>query len=86
VTRRDMGWRSGGAVLMVAGFGLGHLPVFGEPSPAALAIAGFVMAIVGLVLVINGKRVAMSLRIERSRHRNLPLAIQARQRMRGGRR
>jgi hypothetical protein len=79
--RRDVSWRTGGAALLLLGFGMAvAMPPEAGPARSVLTLAGFLVVITGLVLVINGKRVAMVLRIERSRHRELPLAIHARRR------
>jgi hypothetical protein len=86
MTMRDLAWRVAGVMLI----GLGCMPGIALPSDetalrAMLAIPGVLSVVVGLVLAINGKRVATALRVERSRHRHLPFIIHER-RVRRGRR
>jgi hypothetical protein len=42
------------------------------------------VALIGLVLIVQGKRVAAAVRVERSRHRALLAAIRARRARRSG--
>ncbi len=54
--------------------------------PTLSALSGLLVAATGLLLLIGGKQVALALRVERSRHRELPGAIRtARQARRRGR-
>jgi len=63
ITRRDRAWRAMGALLCggscAAAMGLGEAP---------LAIPFFPLALLGLVLMTHGKRVATALRAERRGH------------------
>lgn len=63
MTRRDMLWRGAGAALS-SGACAASLLLDGSP----LMIVFFPLAILGLVLVINGKKVATALRAERRGH------------------
>ncbi|WP_174291575.1 hypothetical protein [Sphingomonas bacterium] len=74
-THRHLPWRVGGLSLMAAGCASAAI---GDGASAMWSLAGFVLAIVGLVLVVQGGRVPLALRVERSRHRELPMAIHAR--------
>jgi hypothetical protein len=68
-----MAWRTTGVVLAAAGSLPGLLGrYYDDPG---LGLLGFVFAVIGLVLIIQGKRVPAALRIELSRHRMLPEAI-----------
>lgn len=71
IVRRDMGWRALGGALILAGYGMSGVPA------TAMPLLGFVAAIGGLVLLVQGRRVVTALRVECSRHRGLPLAIHA---------
>ena len=73
MTGRDIAWRAAGVVMILAG----------SASTAAdlsvgTTLAGFVLAITGIVFAVQGKRVAVALRIERSHHRELPAVLHAR--------
>ncbi|OJU22422.1 MAG: hypothetical protein BGN95_09520 [Sphingomonas sp. 66-10] len=83
MTARDFAWRALGALLMIGSYAASAL----VPTAVARATAlpGFAVAIAGLVLLVQGKRVALALRIERGRHRELPRAIHARHRIRRAR-
>jgi hypothetical protein len=75
-----MTWRGAGVALV----GAGSLPglsgqYYDNPG---LGLLGFVLAVAGLALIVQGKRVPAALRIERSRHRLLPQAIRAHRRQR----
>lgn len=86
MTLRDLAWRcAGGGILALAGaIGPGHLLGTGGAS----GLLAFVTALLGLVLLVQGRRVPAALRIERSRHRALPQALRRRvtQGRHGGRR
>lgn len=73
---RDFLWR---------GIGLGAFVTAGVVGIAdrlaggsLIALPAFGVALIGLVLIVQGKRVAVALRIERSRHRGLAAMIHAR--------
>lgn len=75
MTRRDLGWRAAGVAMIVTGWSAS----LGAGSDAAgievLGLLGFSLAMAGLVLAVQGRRVAAALRVERSRHRDLPMRI-----------
>jgi hypothetical protein len=75
MTPRDLAWRGVGAVafLFAAGVGLADRLDGGS----LLALPAFGLALIGLVLIVQGKRVAAAVRVERSRHRTLVAAIRA---------
>jgi hypothetical protein len=76
MTSRDFAWRcAGAAILALAGaIGPGHLLGTGGAS----GLLAFVTALLGLVLLVQGRRVPAALRIERSRHRALPQSLHRR--------
>ncbi len=86
MTTRDFAWRIAG----VAVFGLAC--TIGSrrdlPSPhgidTLLGLAAFVLAVAGVVLIVQDKRVPMAFRVERSGHRNLVAAIRRQRRQRSG--
>lgn len=80
--RRDSLWRGVGVVVFAAACGTGLAR--GPDASASLALLCFAAALFGAVLIIQGKRVSAALRIERSRHRELPQAIHARRGRRVG--
>ncbi|MEN3748208.1 hypothetical protein TPR58_13615 [Sphingomonas sp. HF-S3] len=77
MTRRDLGWRAAGVAMII----LGWSASLGARSDAAgmevLGLLGFSLAMAGLVLAVQGRRVAAALRVERSRHRDLPMRIRS---------
>jgi hypothetical protein len=73
MTRRDARWRAAGAML---GSGACAASVMLDGSP--LMIVLFPLALLGLVLTINGKRVVTALRAERRGHGHTAAAIHAR--------
>lgn len=75
MTRRDLAWRVSGGAIGACGFLLSHADLDNADLNTLSGACGFILAIVGLVLLIQGKRIPLALRIERSRHRELPLAI-----------
>lgn len=80
MTRRDIAWRGlGVALLAVAGIGEAWS---GGDAGQGMGVFGFALAVIGLVLVVQGRRVPAALRIERSQHRLLAQAIHARRRRR----
>lgn len=83
--RRDVAWRAGGLALFAAGCAVGLLDELVTPVGPALpgAVTGplsFAVAVLGLVLLVQGKRVPVFWRVERGRHRDLPAAIHLRRR------
>lgn len=82
MTQRDLAWRGVGAVafLFAAGIGLADRLDGGS----LLALPAFGLALIGLVLIVQGKRVAASVLVERSRHRALVAAIRAQRARRSG--
>lgn len=70
---RDLAWR---------GLGLAALALAGalarSTADGSAGVIAFLVAILGMVLLVQGKRVPLAVRIERSRHRNLPQAIRRR--------
>ena len=76
MTRRDLAWRCGGVVLFglaCANACIDHQSNAGVDGPVRFGIALF-----AIVLMLQGKRVALLFRIERSRHRTLASTIHAR--------
>lgn len=86
MTRRDRLWRSMGIVMLVGGTAA-ELLVPGDAGSfrGILTLAFLGMALTGLLLLIQGKRVALALQIEGSKHRKLPDLIRS-HRKRGDRR
>ena len=78
---RDLVWRRVGVVAFVVALAIG----FADRVDDGLKLLGFGVALIGLVLIVQGKRVAAALRVERGRHRLLAQAIDARRRRRAGR-
>lgn len=79
MTRRDLTWRAGGFALFVAASAVGlveHSPTDAPDSTFGLLLGliGFLLAIAGIVLLVQGKRVPQSWRAERRRHRARPLS------------
>jgi hypothetical protein len=72
VTRRDIAWRAVGLIMAVAACG-----VAAAMNGSALAILVFPLALLGLTLMINGKRVAVVLQAERYGHGHTAEAIHA---------
>ena len=91
MTLRDMMWRAGGLAMFGAAcaIGFGNRLADGSAADTGNAVPGllsFGLAIMGIVLLIHGKRVALAWRVERSRHRNLAATIHARRQRRATRR
>lgn len=85
MTRRDLRWRIGGVALIAAGYAVTRAASNATGSADIPGLFGLLVAAGGLLLLLGGKRVALALRIERSRHRELPGAIHvARQTRRRG--
>lgn len=80
MTRRDFTWRGRGVgvVGVAIAIGGGARGI----TDAVLGLPAFCLALLGIVLVVQGKRVPAALRIERSRHRMLAQAIRDRHRRR----
>lgn len=86
MTRRDLIWRVAGAALIASGALATRAATAAEASADLVGLLGVLVAAGGLLLLIGGKRVVVALRVERSRHRELPGAIRtARQARRGNR-
>ena len=81
MTRRDRLWRCMGSVLLVGGIAA-ELVVPGDAAGfrGILTLAFLGIALTGLLLLIQGKRVALAFQIEGSRHRNLPDLIRSHRR------
>lgn len=80
MTGRDLAWRAAGAGIIAgaAAVDLGWAAAAGHR--AVLGVPAFLLAIGGLVLLVQGRRVVRALRVERSRHRQLPIALYRRRR------
>lgn len=78
MTRRDLTWRGVGLAVAMLGVAIvaGGATAWGLPA--------FCLVLLGVVLIVQGKRVPAALRIERSRHRALAQAIRDRRRQRPG--
>lgn len=74
--RRDFAWRALGVGILALAGAIGPGAWLG--SRGGVGFLAFLAAVAGLVLLIQGKRVAVAVRIERSRHRGLPQAIHRR--------
>lgn len=87
MTRRDLFWRGVGAALFVGAPCLVPLAATdGEGAHTALTMFCMAMMIFGLVLLVQGKKVALAWRVESSPHRMLPAMIRSRRRERRMRR
>ena len=82
MTRRDLFWRIAGAALVGAGYVLTRLATGAGGGADLVGIVGLLVAAAGLLLVLAGKKAVLALRVERSRHRELPGAIRASRRAR----
>jgi len=80
MTQRDLFWRAAGASLVGAGYALTHVATGADAD--LLGIVGLFVAAAGLLLVLAGRKAVLALRIERSRHRELPGTIRAARRAR----
>lgn len=81
MTHRDLLWRGLGATLFVGGpCAALLLPGDAAGMHGIITLCGLAVTILGLVLVIQGKKAALALRIERSPHRMLPALIRSRRR------
>lgn len=72
MTRRDIAWRTVGLVMAAGACG-----VAAAMNGSALAMLVFPIALLGLTLMINGKRVVVVLRAERHGHGHTAEAIHA---------
>lgn len=75
MTVRDLRWRISGATLLFIGSFIVHGATEAAGSADMLGLLGLLVAAGGLLLLIGGRRVALALKVERSRHRELPAAI-----------
>lgn len=85
MSARDRTWRGGGFVLMAAGYAipLGSSLFPGSAAYEAITVLiGIPLAVVGALLLVQGDRVFRILRVERSGHRDLVLAIRESRRRR----
>lgn len=73
MTGRDLVWRTAGACLFVCACAASKIARDGSP----WVVLDFLVAILGIVLVLNGKRVAVAIRAERRGHCNTAAAIHA---------
>lgn len=80
MTQRDLFWRATGAALVGIGYVLTRVAT--EAGTDLVGIVGLLVAAAGLVLLLAGKKAVLALRVERSRHRDLPGAIRASRRAR----
>ncbi|WP_174287239.1 hypothetical protein [Sphingomonas bacterium] len=79
MTRRSLAWRGVGVGLFAIATALG----IGARGDIVLGLPAFGLALVGIVLVVQGRRVPAALRVERSRHRTLAHSIRDRRRTDG---
>jgi hypothetical protein len=79
MTRRDFRWRVLGAVLFIGGPSLALLTPGRAAGPHGLVtVLCLVATLLGLVLLIRGRKVALALRVENSPHRMLPALLHER--------
>lgn len=74
MTRRDLAWRATGLTLSLGGCAADMVHRSGSP----LTLLYFLAAIIGIVLVLNGKRVATAWKAERRGHWNTAATIHER--------
>ena len=82
MTRRDLAWRALGAATIAAGCAVAGLGNAGVGAAPSMGLLSFVLAILGLTVMIQGERIPRALRVESSRHRDLPTALSRRRRAR----
>ena len=82
MTHRDLLWRATGAILVGMGYGLTRAATGAGGGADLVGILGLFTAAAGLLLILAGKKAVLALRVERSRHRELPGAIRASRRAR----
>lgn len=73
MTHRDLCWRAAGLALVAAGCVAGSTDVDGSP----WTLLYFLAAILGIVLMVNGKRVSTVWKAERRGHRDTATIIHA---------
>lgn len=73
MTVRDLTWRSAGALLFAGGSTTSLWARDGSP----WVLLHFVAAIIGIVLMLNGKRVGVVIRAERRGHCDTAAAVHA---------
>ncbi len=87
MTRRDLLWRGLGAALFVGAPCVDLVTrEGGEGVRTAVTMLCMASMIFGVVLLVQGKRAALALRVERSSHRMLPAMIRSRCRERRAKR
>lgn len=86
MTRRDLFWRGVGAALFVGGPSALLLPGDAAGLHGIITLVGMAATILGLVFIVQGKKVALAVRVENSPHRLLPSLIRSRRRERRMRR
>ncbi|WP_294331836.1 hypothetical protein [uncultured Sphingomonas sp.] len=74
----DRWWRAAGVALLIAGVLAGAASDLAAADGTGVLLLGFPIAMLGLVLVVQGRRASLAIRIECSRHRLLPERLQAR--------
>lgn len=84
MTRRDLAWRALGAATIAAACAVAALGNAGVGAAPSMGLLSFVLAILGLTVIIQGDRIPRALRVETSRHRDLPTALSRRRRARRG--
>lgn len=84
MTQRNLFWRTTGAALVGIGYVLTRVAT--DAAADLVGIVGLLVAAAGLLLLLAGKKAVLALRVERSRHRELPGAIRASRRARRERR
>lgn len=84
---RDVIWRGVGAMLYAGGTaGALLIPVSRAQAQSAVILVCMLAGLSGLVLLVQGKKVMLALRVENSSHRLLPALIRSRRRERRTRR
>jgi hypothetical protein len=78
VNRHDLVWRGIGLGAFAAATALGISIQLGNET--MLGLPAFFLALIGIVLIVQGRRVPAAWRIERSAHRALAQAIHDRRR------
>lgn len=68
MSARHISWRATGVLLFALAGALG-------PGSGGVGVLRFLLAVAGIVLLVQGRRAPLALRVERSRHRDLPHAI-----------
>jgi hypothetical protein len=84
MTARDLAWRIGGAALfgLACAIGQSRSVSSSDGIDTLFGLVAFVLAIAGVVLLVQGKRIPMAFRVERSGHRNLVAAVHSRRQRR----